>query len=381
MFQIFVYMSQKRKTSLLYLFVAFFIICNYNFSYSQANRYVVLKGGFGLPFGAYGLNLEYRYYHIGGYIGCGYMKNQYYKEVSIPSSYNAALGLKYYFFRFEDPWHPILGIHAGWLNNYYHKNIGDASYNSTVYGLALIGGVELTENFVSLEMSMVVDPGFAILHPERHPYYKGKAYFTPTIGVGVNLYAMHHYYKYREKNKRKKEEIENSQIADSENKSEKNKNENAVFIEKIKSECNDTISFPAVRILIPDNYGNLIAGKQIADDTYLFVRFSSEKSSSGILAQVFQIDSNITDLNVFIIKTTKPNQSLLNLAYQFASDNQTDGVEYDAVKGTVSFYYYKNARNEISIKINDLKLEGKNEVGKAELYYDEIFICLVAEKK
>ena len=376
-------MSQGIKFHLHYLLIALTIVCSCNLCYSQANRYAVLKAGFGLPFGAYGINLEYRLYHFGGYVGAGYMKTQFYREINIPSSFNGAVGLKYYFLRFEDPWHPIIGIHAGWLNNYYHKDIGTASYSYSVYGLALIGGIELTEDVVSLEMSMVVDPSFAILHPEKHPYYQGKVYFTPTIGIGVNLYAIHHYYKYREKNRKRKEELDNDndQISDTDNKQVNSKNENDVFIDKIKSECNDTLSFPAVRILVADNYGNLIAGKQIAEDSYLFVRFSSEKNSSGILAQVYQLDSSITDVSVFIIKTAKPNQTLVNLAYLLASDGQTEGNTFDAVKGTVSIYYYKNARNEISIKLNDLKLVGKTETGKAELYYDEIFICLVAEKK
>lgn len=374
-------MSYKRKIDIYYYLLVFFIICDVFISNAQPKRYAVLKGGFGLPFGAYGLNLEYRYYNIGGYVGGGYMKTQYYREIDIPSSFNGALGLKYYFFRFEDPWHPILGIHAGWLNNYYHKNIGTASYESTVYGLALIGGIELTENFVSLEMSMVVDPGFAILHPEKHPSYQGKAYFTPTIGIGVNLYAIRHYYKYKEKNRKRKEERQNEPVILSDKKQEFVKDENEIFIEKIKSECNDTISFPAVRTLVQDNFGNLLAGKQIAEDSYLFVRFSSEKSSSGILAQVYQIDSSITDVNVFLIKSKNPNVTLNNLAYQLVSESQTEGITFEAVKGTVSFYYYKNARNEISIRLNDLKLSSKAGDGRVELYYDEIFICLVAEKK
>ena len=348
---------------------------------AQEKRYAVLKAGFGLPFGAYGVNLEYRYNRFGSYVGVGYMKPQYYLEITINSSFNSAVGIKYYFFKPEDGWRPIIGIHAGWLNNYYQNSIGNTSYQSTVYGLAGICGFELCESIVSLEMSLVVDPGFAVLHPETHPSYSGKVYLTPCIGVGVNLYALRHLILDNNKNNK----IENADPSDfsnnnsTGNKTDENNAFNKILLQKIATDCNDTLSFRTVKTLVRDKQEKLLAGKQIAEDAYLFVRFLQNKAITGQTLQVTYIDSSIKNIEVFVIKTSKPDQNIQTLTKLVATENIIEGSIYQTTQGKITIFYYGNERNEISIRLNDLIMVEKNKTKNSQLYYDEILICLVAE--
>lgn len=383
MFLIFVQMEVVKKVKLFIITLLIFFLSDFYTVNAQPDRFVIIKSGFGLPFGAMGLNLEYRRKHVGGYAGLGYMKTQYYREINIPSSINGAIGLKYYFFKFEDSWHPIIGLHAGWLNNYYHKDIGRESYSSTVYGLALMGGVQLTENVVSLEMSMLVDPGFAILHPEKHPSYMGKPYFTPSIGVGVNLYAIHYYFKYKKRNKERQEERVNEVVVSNSSTLDKTmeRNHDIILADKIKAECNDTMSFPAIKILLLNETGNYLAGKQMAENLFLFVEFPDQSINSENSIQLFKVDSANNYIRAYIIKTTKIGENLNEIAETILNKKSIDGKSFECIQGNISVYYYRNVKKEISIKLSDLKLIGKNIEGVAELYYDEILICLVAPKK
>lgn len=364
----------------LILFFSGIIFFSFNKVYSQPKRYVVFKAGFGLPYGAYGLNVEYRLKRFGGYIGGGYMKAQYYSDIVIPGSFNGALGLKYYFFRTQDLWHPVLGLHAGWLNNYYHKNIGHSSYKPTVYGLAFIAGVEMIENMMSIEMSMVIDPGVAVIKPETHPNYKGKVYFTPTIGVGINLYAVKMYFKNRER-KKNREILNTKEVHDTDivsGKQEEINEQNELYTEEIINECNDTLNFPAVKIYNEDNQGNQWIGKQIAEDMFLYVKFSEPVNGAGKKLLTFDLDKELTKYSVMVIRTTDKNEKLSYLTNKVMNNENIGGETYYCKQGKLIVYNYGNAQKEISVQLNDLKLvNGDN----SELYYDEIFICLVSGKK
>lgn len=365
------------KTIISMFIMAFFMSASL---IAQDKRYVVVKGGFGLPFGAYGLNIEYRWFNLGGYFGAGYMKAQNYREINIKSTINSALGLKYYFFKPEDGWRPIIGIHAGWLNNYYLNKIGTMQYNPTVYGLAGIVGFELSEKIVSLEMSLVFDPGFAILKPETHPYYKGKIYVTPTIGVGVNLYALKRFLKGEDKSKTIKN-VESTEYVNSNLVVKKQAEENPVtklLATKIVSDCNDTLGFKAVKSLIRDKYGRLLAGKQIAEDLYLFVRFQQNGAITGQSLQITYIDSTNKSMEVQIVKTNKPEANIESLSRSLAAYEDVAGSNYKVIQGKATIFYYGNERNEMSIRLTDLIMSQQN---KNQLYYDEILICILAEKK
>lgn len=362
----------------------FFLLCILSFiakqAFSQDKRFVIVKAGFGLPYGAYGGNVEYRWNNLGGYVGAGYMKSQNYRDIyrniNLNSTFNTCVGLKYYFLRPIDGFRPILGIHAGWLNNYYSNKIGITNYNYNVYGLAAIAGFQLSENIVSLEIDMLIDPGFAILHPETHPYYSEKSYFTPSIGVGVNLYALSKYFKERKKSKLINE-ADSADVASNKN-TNSNKNKNSLLL-KIAIECNDTLGFKAVKTLFRDEKGKLVAGKQIAEDTYIFVRIQKTGAIIEQSLQVTYIDSLSKYIEVFVIKTNNRNENIETLSEQIKLNNLTNLSVYQTVQGKVTIFYYGNNQNNISIRINDIKLIEKNKKENSQLYYDEILICLLSE--
>ncbi len=175
------------------------------------NRYVNAKVGQGISFGGRGIAIEYRYKHFGIASGFGYTGEQYVYEHNIKSSFNFGINGRYYYYKKSGNWQAFTGISAGWLSNYYLPEIGEKDYNPVVYGVAAIFGVEIREEILNVELGVSVDPGSTILHPESHPYYDKTWNFSPNIGIGVNLYAIHTALKLRKslKNKTFKTAIEN----------------------------------------------------------------------------------------------------------------------------------------------------------------------------
>ena len=375
MFLIFVYMKQFSKYILIVTISLFF-----GTVLSQNKRYTVIKAGFGLPYGAYGLNLEYRWKKLGGYVGAGYMKSQYFSNIHIPSSFNGALGLKYYFFKTEELIHPVLGIHAGWLNNYYHKDIGLLKYRSSVYGAAFIVGIEMIENVTSIELSAVIDPGFAVLNPETHPNYTDKVYFTPSIGIGINIYALRMYFKKKERMREREEKIINEPAEEKQNVAIENKTTVPnVYINELSNrivkECNDTLAFPAIKIYQQDSMGNNWIGKQIADNLFLYIKIKGKVEGYEKSLQTFLVDSNLKSHEIFVYKSMQPD-NLKQITQQILNNPIQNIEKYHCYEGKLAIYTYGNSQKEISVQLNDLKL--KSEL-KSELYFDEILICLVAK--
>lgn len=354
-------------------------------TYSQDKRFIVVKAGFGLPFGAFGGNLEYRWENIGGYVGAGIMKSQNYRDVnlniSIPKTFNTCAGLKYYFLKPVDGLRPVLGIHAGWLNNYYTNKIGSANYNYNVYGLAAIAGFNFSENIVNLEINMLIDPGFAIVKPNTHPHYSDKLYFTPSVGIGVNLYALRLYFK-NIKRKKDRNEIDSVIVTFNNNTNNNLTTDKKInpLSQKIAIDCNDTLGFKAIKTLFKDSQGKTVAGKQIAEDAYVFVRFQKSGAIIGESLQVNYIDSSNKQIEVFVIKTPNNSENIESISNKIKINNFNNLQYYHTIQGKVTTFYYGNNKNNISIRLNDLKLLDQNKEQNSQLYYDEILICLLSEK-
>ena len=368
----------KKITNILFLLCTLSIIANHVFS--QDKRFVIVKVGFGLPYGAYGGNIEYRWNNLGGYVGAGFMKSQNYRDINLDinlaKTFNTCVGLKYYFLRPIDGLRPVLGIHAGWLNNYYTNKIGSTNYSYNVYGLAAIAGFNFSENIVSLEINILIDPGFAIIKPQTHPYYSDKGYFTPSVGVGVNLYALRLYLK---NNKRRKERNEiDTVFVQLNNNITENKKPNPLS-QKIAIECNDTLGFKAIKTLFKDSQGKIVAGKQIAENAYIFVRFQKTGAIIGESLQVNYIDSSNKQIEVFVIKTNIKGENIESISGKIKTNNFNNLQYYYTIQGKVTTFYYGNNKNNISIRLNDLKLFDKNKEHNSQLYYDEILICLLSE--
>lgn len=351
--------------------------------FSQPLRYAVLRSGFGLPFGAYGLNVEYRISRFGGYAGAGFMKKQYYDEVFIPPSFNIGAGLKYYFLRTELAWHPVAGVHCGWLNNYYHKDIGQNPYTAVVYGFAFLAGLEMKENIWSFEMCILTDPGNMIFKPAAHPSYTGKVYFTPSIGIGVNIYALRTYFKERKKLKEKEETDITIKIEINAGKDsvagEITASKEQIVIENITKECNDTLNYLAVRKLLKDKQNNYLACKQIDDNAYFFIRFKSSQLNENRGLVSIPVKDNTAELSAFIIVTDK-NMTFDEVCLKAIEDESADFEIYECKEGTVDFYYYGNFLKEFSVKASDMKFVRKSSTEVSERYLDEIFICFISDK-
>ncbi len=163
------------------------------------NRYVNVKIGQGIVYGGWGVNVEYRRNHFSIALDGGYQGSQYIYDHDVDASYNTGACLRYYYFRKQGSWQLYSGIYTGWLNNYYHPDIGTDSYHSTVYGTAFLLGLEIREELFNVELGVSIDPGMLIFNKSTHPCYNKDWYILPNFGIGVNLYALHTAFKNRKK--------------------------------------------------------------------------------------------------------------------------------------------------------------------------------------
>jgi|GEM_PF-3014234 len=179
----------------------FFIILKSAFSQIFYERYVNLKIGQGVSFGGLGINLEYRYNKVSFMGQLGYQSEQYQYDHVIPASWNFGFDTRYYFSKKNGNWQFFTGLHGGWLSNYYLPEIGENGYNSQVFGLAFQSGIEVREDLLNIEIGLTIDPGKLILNSSKHPYYSLYWYFSPNVGIGVNLYALRTILKTKRKRK------------------------------------------------------------------------------------------------------------------------------------------------------------------------------------
>lgn len=349
------------------------MLCTIN-ALSQDKRYVIVKGGFGLPYGAWGTNIEYRWKNYGTYVGGGYLKEQSFRDVHLSSSFNTCLGLKYYFLKPQDGFRPVLGLHAGWLNNYYSSKINTTSYNYNVYGLAGLMGLYFSENIVSLEISMLIDPGMLIYKPATHPYYSDKVYITPSIGVGVNLYALKIYLRDL-KNRRKLELIDTVPNIITNKKDSILPKKQDYETEKIVKDCNDNVGYKMIKKFFKDKNGNSFAVKQIAEDMYVFIKIQKSGAITSQTLQINYLDSTTKLINVFMLKSLNKNDNIETIVNKFLIKDFKNIQTYYLISGKSTVFYYANSSKDFSIRLNDLKM--KNYEGNKFLYYDEILICLL----
>ncbi len=161
------------------------------------DKYVNLKLGQGISFGGLGTAIEYRYKRVGFIGSIGYKQEQYIYEHVVPSSWNVGADFRYYASKNYANWQFYAGVHGGWLSNYYHPNIANQSYRSTVYGFAITSGIEIREEILNIEIGLSIDPGRLIFYPSKHPYYSDNWSVLPSVAIGINLYALRAELKYK----------------------------------------------------------------------------------------------------------------------------------------------------------------------------------------
>lgn len=154
--------------------------------YPEGNNLLLqFKAGAGLPFAGFsGIGNEWRTPYWSLYYAMGYMYAYTYNHKYINESINFGGGLRWYLLHPNYATRIRLGIHGGWLNNYYYH---EDPYKPTVYGMALSAGLLWQKGYFSLGFDVMFDPGMAIINPSTHPDYSSHYYWSPSLDVGINL--------------------------------------------------------------------------------------------------------------------------------------------------------------------------------------------------
>lgn len=222
----------------LFLNILLFLILNHSiFSQIFYDRYVNFKIGQGFSFGGVGIAVEYRYKKLSLLGSIGYQREQLIYDRIVPSSWNVSGDIRYYLSKRDGNWQFFLGIHGGWLSNYYHPNIGESPYQYNVYGIALHSGIEIREELLNIEIGMGIDPGRLTFKPSKHPYYNTSWYIAPNIGIGINLYALQSRLKYNKKIKYNKKETPNQMALNNSESTLQNNSEDSIHIKLIKQQA------------------------------------------------------------------------------------------------------------------------------------------------
>jgi hypothetical protein len=272
-------------------------------------------------------------------------------------------------------------VHLGWLNNYYYFKIEDVPYQPVVYGAAFSFGFELSETFLILDLSMMVDPGFLILKPETHPYYREQVvYFAPSIGLGINLYDLNRIVlSFRKKSDLPEDKKTRLYIQEKqtmlEDSLEIDRQKKRLYAQMISSHCKTSGTLSVAKKMVREKDGTIYAGQQIGETTFIIIKVPGSKMDPTVPSNVFTVDSTQSLSAVYVYEAGSGNENLSDIFNGFR-EGQLSSSSYQAVQGkiVVSYNYHKN---QLSLHLSDLKLN-KNTPGVTEdIYYDDIYICEV----
>ncbi|OFX18291.1 MAG: hypothetical protein A2033_17740 [Bacteroidetes bacterium GWA2_31_9] len=341
-----------------------------NFCFSQGANYFdklfVIKGGRGTAYSGYGINAEYRKNHLANYLCIGYSPHYTTTNgLQINESYNFGFGTNYYFFDIRSSFKPFLGIHLGWLNNYYNEKIGFEPYSPFVYGSALKAGVEISENLLHFGFSFTIDPGFAILDKSKHPYYDSNFHLSANVGFGINLYQLQSFIK-----KKKKKDKDTVNEANSEN-----------AITEIKENlskdyCTD---FTQNSEIIRGYCNELCVYQQISANKFIFIKLHHDIADYKDIIATFSIDSFPNKIiNVYLIEANNINsEQCENYLKEINSDNNF----FNPIEGKVYLKVTESEANDIessyyiSLLVKNIKFRRTVSNKNEEEYFDEVKIC------
>lgn len=241
------------------------------------DRYVNFKIGQGFSFGGMGVALEYRYKKVSVLGSFGYQREQLVYDRIIPSSWNISSDMRYYLSKRDGNWQFFLGLHGGWLSNYYHPGIGENSYQYNVYGIALHTGIEIREELLNFEIGIGIDPGRLTFQPKKHPYYNAGWYIAPNIGIGINLYALQSRLKYNKKKEYNKKDAPNKIVTNNFENTIQNNADDSIHIKLIKQQasvlfeqCQQAFKSPYDRAFYQND--TLYVWKPLGKKQYLFIK-------------------------------------------------------------------------------------------------------------
>lgn len=351
------------KTALIILFIYVVFYSSAIQAQLLSNRYVNAKFGQGVLFGGRGLNLEYRYKHIGFGVSGGYQGEQYIYEHTIKSSYNIGFNTRYYYYHKNGSWQAYGGLYFGWLSNYYLPPIGEASYNPIVYGASPVLGIEIREDILNVDLGLTIDPGVLILQKQQHPHYIDQWNISTNIGIGVNLYAMKSVLKFRKKLKNK--EISNKAIVSQKTDSilpQIDKNIHELLVEQkavqIIENCNQQASFVNEKAYYANDTLYLL--KQVGLKQYIYIKFFL---SETIKEQFYSTELN-NHVQVFYINHKLSIQSSDELP--FIIEEYENNVP--ALKGLFNIYVKNKTCN---VLLNQLMFKDNS----SSIFFDSISFC------
>ena len=146
----------------------------------KTKNHAILKGGYGIPFGFLGANIEYGINHFSFCTGLGYL---YLKDASGGIGYNA--GIRIYPMVFEKKIRPRLGVYYG-INYAYASEDG----NINARGVSISIGYEhqVTDKiYYDLDYSFLVNNTNSFRPDNREL----EIIALPSIGIGVLLFSNH----------------------------------------------------------------------------------------------------------------------------------------------------------------------------------------------
>lgn len=351
-----------KQTGIFILIISFFSTTS---AQMLNNRYVNAKAGQGINFGGKGIVIEYRYKHFGIGAGMGYMSKQYIYDHNVTSSFNYGMNGRYYYYKKSGNWQVYTGISAGWLNNYYFPEIGEKKYNSIVYGIAAILGVEIREELLNVEVGLSIDPGKITFKPETHPYYNNLWYIKPNVGIGINLYALHSKFKLIKSFKNKSYKVNEVSINNDTIKLKAKENVHKALLEQkaanLIENCNNQAQITNEKAYFSKDTLYLL--KQVGLKQFIYIKFSVLNTEKEQFHS-FSIDSNKSNPLIYFINQSIHIQNIEELA------NILDDWENYSIAqlGLFSIYINQKACNA---KIEQVVFKNQNET----ISYNSISFC------
>ena len=154
------------------------------------NSYLLAKVGYGVTYaGLGGVSVSYGRNLLSGYLSAGVVPSLAANDsITVPGSFNVGFGARYHLPSQSEHFRARFGAHFGWLDNYYHDNIGSDAYEPIVYGALVSLGAEYFGRVLSVEVDASLQPDFLVVGLDNHPFYGGK--LSVSAGVGFNLFSL-----------------------------------------------------------------------------------------------------------------------------------------------------------------------------------------------
>ncbi len=356
--------------SRLGLNILILLITNSIYSQWLYNRYVNIKLGEGVSFAGRGIMTEYRTKHWSIYASAGFMPEQVMYEKIVPSSYNFGGALRYYYYRKSGYWQFFVSAHSGWLNNYYHPEIGNKPYKYNVYGIVPLVGVEIREELLNFELNIIVDPGQFTFNSNNYPYYNKYWYVSIGAGIGINLFALNTKINLNRKKKKNLVPSNDINIIDTVITPVYNKKQQEDVIinasaKELINECNQNTLIQEKAFLY---YDTLFLIKQVASSDFILVKQLMVNKENYFYTS--SLSNNNSLLSVYLIR----DKISLSTPEDFVDELTELRQIYIAKDGIFKFYLQDN---ECFAKLENINFDYKGQ----QLYFDQIKFCKVEIKQ